>query len=105
MTHSNAYVPMAEVDAIVAFFGRKVGHLRVALAETDQLARAGETVGYESSYRILRRAVAEVLEEPCPGCDRHGRGIRQQPDGALLCSVCGRTVVSAEQAAGETDVP
>lgn len=38
--------------------------LRAALEETDQLARAGEIVGYESAYRILRRAVAEVLEAP-----------------------------------------
>lgn len=103
MTHSNAYVPIEEVDAVMAFFGRKIGHLRTALKETDQLARAGEAVGYESSYRILRRAVAEVLEEPCPGCDRRGQSIRQQADGALVCLLCGRTVVTAEQAAGDTD--
>lgn len=56
-------VPMAEVDAAVAFFGRRIRILRDALEETDQLARAGDQVGYESAYRILRRAVAAVLEE------------------------------------------
>lgn len=35
--------------------------LRAALEESDQLARAGETVGYESAYRVLRRAVAAQL--------------------------------------------
>lgn len=45
MSHSNAYTT-----------------LRAALEETDELARAGDAVGYESAYRILRRAVAQMLE-------------------------------------------
>lgn len=51
----------AEVDAMIAFFGRRVGLLEAALKETDGLAPAGEQVGYESAYRILRRAVAEFV--------------------------------------------
>jgi len=57
-------MPMAEVDAMVALWGRRIGPLRYALEETDALAAAGERVGYESAYRILRRAVAQFLVEP-----------------------------------------
>ena len=42
---------------------------------------------------------AVTPQELCPGCGRRGEGIRQEADGALVCSVCGRTVVTAEQAA------
>jgi len=58
---NNAFVPMSEVDAMVAHLGRRIAPLRAALEETDGLAAAGERVGYESAYRILRRAVAEFL--------------------------------------------
>lgn len=37
--------------------------LRAGLHESDELARAGEQVGYESAYRALRRAVVQVVRE------------------------------------------
>lgn len=60
--HQDATYTVAEVDAMLAFIGRKVGQLREILGESDALAAAGERVGYESAYRILRRGVAQMLE-------------------------------------------
>lgn len=59
---TQAVYTQAEVDAMIAFVGRKVGQLRAGVDESDALAAAGERVGYESSYRVLRRAVAQMLE-------------------------------------------
>ena len=53
---------------------------------------------------MLEQVLEAVREEHCPGCDRRGNGIRQQPDGALTCSVCGRTVVAADQVGEPDDV-
>lgn len=35
----------------------------------------------------------------CPGCDERGEAIRQQPNGDLVCQLCGRLVSSEEPAA------
>jgi hypothetical protein len=61
-----AYVPMAEVDALIAHLGRRVRPLRAAVENADRLADAGERVGYASAYWTLRRAVGEFLAEEPP---------------------------------------
>lgn len=76
--------------------------LREVLVEVDQLARAGERVGYESAFRILRREVLELLAVECPAChpsggDRYRRGedIHQLANGDLVCTACGRVTSKA----------
>lgn len=76
--------------------------LRQVLDEVDQLGRAGERVGYESAFRILRRDVLELMAVECPGChasggDRYRRGadIRQVANGDLVCIACGRVTSEA----------
>lgn len=60
--HESTPYTEAEVDAMIAFVGRKVDELREVLDEAEALAAAGERVGYESAYRILRRGVRRMLE-------------------------------------------
>lgn len=52
-----------------------------------------------ASVARLQRLIAELLgEAECPGCDRRGLGIQQQPDGALVCTRCRRVVAPDEPA-------
>jgi len=98
-----AMYPQAEVDAMIAHVGRRIGRLREVLDEADQLARAGEQMGYESAFRTLRGGVLELLVLDCPGCHesggdrfRRGEDIRQRANGDLVCTACGRVTAPAE---------
>jgi len=105
MADSNAYGtsgPRGEytlgMESLIATNPR----FREVLDESDQLARAGERVGYESAYRVLRRGILEVLQLECPGCHpsggdryRDGEDIRQKPNGDLVCIACGRVTSEA----------
>lgn len=74
----------AEVDTMVEFFGRKIDLLNAALEESDQLARAGERVGYESAYRVLRRVVVQVLDTPPPALRRPVADVKRQENPEAL---------------------
>ena len=65
--------------------------------DLETLRRKVADAAWESFFDL----VTELFYRPesdfepqsaCLGCDHRGDGIRQQPDGALTCSVCGRTV-------------
>ncbi len=52
--------------------------------------------GLRMALEMVRRTTAGMyLEESCAGCDERGAGIRQQPNGDLVCGECGRMVSSA----------